>query len=209
MNFTYEKNGAEIYRSSFAIIRSEAKLGDVSPVLERVLVRMIHACGMVDIAADVVTSAGAAEIGRAALANGARILCDAQMIASGITRSRLSSENDIVCTLSDPAVANISQRLMTTRSAAAVELWQGRIDGSVIAIGNAPTALFHLLELLARCTERPALILGLPVGFVGAAESKEALAANAMDIPYITLRGRRGGSAIATAAINALARDEE
>ena len=209
MMYEYEKDGAAIYRASFATIRAEAHLGNISPTLERVVVRMIHACGMVDLPREIASSPGAAEIGRDALASGARILCDGQMIAAGITRARLAARNTIVCTLGDPGVPALAASLRTTRSAAAVELWREQIDGAVIAIGNAPTALFHLLELLASSHERPAVVLGFPVGFIGAAESKIALATNGLGVPFITLHGRRGGSALATAAINALAQDDE
>lgn len=209
MSYTYEKDPAAIYRASFATIRAEADFGAASPALERVLVRMIHACGMTDLPRDVASAAGAAESGRAALLGGAPILCDATMVAAGITRARLPRDNDVVVTLADPDVAALARRLGTTRSAAAVERWRDRLDGAVVAIGNAPTALFHLLELLAAETIRPALVLGMPVGFIGAAESKRALAANTLGIPYITLHGRRGGSAITAAAVNALASDVE
>ncbi len=209
MIFDYQKDPAEIYRASFAMIRAEASLAGLSPTLERVVVRMIHTCGMVDLPQDIETSPLAAEIGRKALAAGATILCDSKMIAAGITRTRLPRGNDILCTLADPSVGELARRLATTRSAAAVELWRGKIDGAVVAIGNAPTALFHFLELLRMCGERPALVLGFPVGFVGAEESKQALATNDFALPFITLHGRRGGSAIATAAINAMAKDEE
>jgi len=205
----YQKDGAAIYRASFAIIRNEADLGDASPVHARLLVRIIHACGMTDLPRDVATSTDAAERGRAALRAGAPILCDSAMVAAGVTRARLPQDNDVLCTLRDPQVAALAQRLGTTRSAAALERWRDRLGGSVVAIGNAPTALFHLLDMLAAGAPKPALVLGFPVGFVGAAESKMALAANAMGLSYITLHGRRGGSAIASAAVNALASDTE
>ena len=209
MMSTYEKDGAAIYRASFAIIRSEADLGDASPVHARVLVRMIHACGMTDLPRDVAASPEAAERGRAALRDGAPVLCDSAMVAAGVTRARLPRDNDVVCTLRDPGVPALAASLGTTRSAAALELWRDRLGGSVVAIGNAPTALFHLLDMIAAGAPKPALVLGFPVGFVGAAESKAALAANALDVPYVTLHGRRGGSAIASAAVNALASDCE
>ena len=207
MNYAYEKDGAAIYRQSFATIRAEADLARFSPALSRTVVRMIHACGMTDLPADIAASDGAAEAGIAALEAGAPIFCDAKMIAAGVTRARLPAANEVICRLDDPAVPELARRLGTTRSAAALELWGERLGGSVVAIGNAPTALFHLLEGLARGWPRPALILGLPVGFVGAAESKQALAET--DLPFITLHGRRGGSAITVAAINALASEKE
>jgi precorrin-8X/cobalt-precorrin-8 methylmutase len=209
MTYTYEKDGAAIYRSSFAIIRAEADLGTASPALARTLVRMIHACGMTDLVRDVAASPGAAEAGVAALAAGAPIVCDATMVAAGITRSRLPRDNDVVCALHDDGIREIAARLGTTRSAAAFERVRDRLAGAVVAIGNAPTALFHLLEMWRDGAPRPALVLGFPVGFVGAAESKAALAANDLGLAYITVHGRRGGSAIASAAINALACERE
>ena len=209
MILTYEKDPAAIYRASFATIRAEADLGDASPVLARMLVRMIHACGMTDLPRDVASSPEAGERGREALRSGAPIFTDSAMLAAGVTRARLPRDNEVICTLRDPGVAELAKRLGTTRSAAAVERWRDRLDGAVVAIGNAPTALFHLLEMVAAGAPRPALVLGFPVGFVGAAESKAALAANALDLPYVTMHGRRGGSAIAAAAVNALASDAE
>lgn len=209
MTYRYEKDAAAIYRASFATIRAESDLGDASPALARVLVRMIHACGMTDLPRDVESSPGAAEAGREALLRGAPILCDSAMVAAGITRARLPRENAVVVSLGDPGVDELAQRLGTTRSAAAVERWRDRLDGAVVAIGNAPTALFHLLELLAEVSARPALIVGMPVGFIGAAESKRALARNTLGVPFITLHGRRGGSAITAAAVNALASELE
>jgi precorrin-8X/cobalt-precorrin-8 methylmutase len=209
MNLDYCKDARAIYRTSFATIRAEADLGGASPVMARVLVRMIHACGMTDLPRDVAASPGAAEAGRDALRAGAPILCDSAMVAAGVTRARLPAANDIVCTLRDEGIAELARGLGTTRSAAALERWRDRLGGAVVTIGNAPTALFHLLEMVAAGAPRPALVIGVPVGFVGAAESKAALAANALELPYITLHGRRGGSAIAAAAINALASDEE
>jgi len=214
---SYIKDGAEIYRQSFATIRAEADLERFDPMLERVVVRMIHACGMVDLAADVEASDGFGGAGAGALQAGAPILCDTQMVASGVTRSRLPAANEVVCTLSDPAVAELAASLGTTRTAAAVELWRGRLAGSVVVIGNAPTALFHLLDLLesaARAADialTPAAVIGVPVGFIGAAESKEALAARAraLGVEYLVVHGRRGGSAIAAAAVNALASEAE
>jgi precorrin-8X/cobalt-precorrin-8 methylmutase len=205
----YIKDAAAIYRTSFSIIRAEADLTGASPAFARVLVRMIHACGMTDLPKDVASSMGAGEQGHAALATGAAVLCDSAMLAAGITRARLPRGNAVVCTLNDPAVAGIAARLGTTRSAAALELWRDHLAGAVVAIGNAPTALFHLLNMIAEGAPRPALILGMPVGFVGAAESKLALERNTHEIPYITVRGRRGGSAMASAAVNALASEQE
>ncbi len=209
MRYAYEKDAAAIYRKSFATIRAEADLGAASPVLARTLVRMIHACGMTDLARDVASSTGAAEAGRDALLAGASILCDSMMVVAGVTRARLPRDNDVRCALRDDGVAEVAKTLGTTRSAAAFELLRDRLGGSVVAIGNAPTALFHLLEMWGAGAPRPALVLGFPVGFVGAAESKAALAANGLGIPYIALAGRRGGSAIAAAAVNALASDTE
>jgi precorrin-8X/cobalt-precorrin-8 methylmutase len=209
MSATYVKDGAAIYRESFAIIRSEADLSRFSPVLSRVVVRMIHACGMTDLPQFVSASNEAAEIGQSSLAAGASLLCDSEMAAKGITRARLPKGNEVICTLGDPRVAPLSSQLGTTRSAAALELWRDRLAGAVVVIGNAPTALFRLLEMLEAGAPRPALIIGMPVGFVGAAESKEALAQNQLSVPYITILGRRGGSAMAAAAVNALASEKE
>ncbi len=205
----YIRNGNEIYRKSFAMIRSEANLDSLSTDLAHVAVRLIHACGMTDIVEDLATSPDAVQIGRAALIKGAPILCDAQMVANGIIRHRLPANNEVICTLNYPEVPEMAQRINNTRSATAVELWKPLIHGSVVAIGNAPTALFHLLELLDEGIAKPALILGFPVGFVGAAESKAEVAANSRGVPFITLHGRRGGSAIAAAAVNALAKESE
>lgn len=205
----YEKNGAEIYRQSFATIRAEADLSGFDPDTAQVVVRMIHACGQVDLARDVVHSPAAVTRARSALGSGAPILCDAQMVASGVTRRRLPRDNEVLCTLGDSRVPGLATSLGTTRTAAAVELWRDRLDGAVVAIGNAPTALFHLLELLQDSPIRPAVILGLPVGFVGAAESKQVLAANTLGLEYLAVRGRRGGSALAAAAVNAIASEEE
>lgn len=203
----YIRNGEDIYRKSFAIIRSEANLERLPADLAHVTVRLIHACGMTDLANDIEASPDAVQAGRQALANGAAIYCDAQMVANGVTRKRLPVDNPVICTLNDPTVPELAQKLNNTRSAAALDLWDMR--GAVIAIGNAPTALFRLLELLDEGAPKPALILGFPVGFVGAAESKAELAANSRGVPFITLHGRRGGSAIAAAAVNALAKQEE
>jgi precorrin-8X/cobalt-precorrin-8 methylmutase len=205
----YEKSGAAIYARSFAIIRAEADLARFSPAEEPVAVRMVHACGMVDLAADIVFSAGFALAARHALRAGAPILCDARMVADGVTRARLPANNPVICTLSDPLVPEMAQGLGTTRSAAAMELWRSHMAGAVIAIGNAPTALFRLLEMLdEQELPRPAAIVGMPVGFVGAAESKEAVLADGR-VPCAIVRGRRGGSAMAAAAVNALASDTE
>jgi precorrin-8X/cobalt-precorrin-8 methylmutase len=203
----YERDGAEIYRRSFATIRAEADLGGLPDDLSRVVVRMIHACGMVDLAGDVGFSPSVATVARKALLDGAPILCDAEMVASGVTRKRLPAGNEVICTLRDPAVPALAEKLATTRSAAALDLWLDRLDGAVVAIGNAPTALFRLLEMVAAGAPRPAAVLGIPVGFIGAAESKAALAAS--DLAYLIVRGRRGGSAITAAAVNALASEAE
>jgi precorrin-8X/cobalt-precorrin-8 methylmutase len=205
----YERDGARIYHQSFAIIRSEADLSGIPADLEPAVVRMIHACGMTDLPGDVDWSPGAGTAARSALADGAPVLCDSAMVADGITRSRLQAANPVICTLRDDRVPELAARLSTTRSAAAVELWRDQLAGSVVAIGNAPTALFRLLELLEAGAARPAAIIGIPVGFVGAAESKQALAARAGDVPYLTVHGRRGGSAMTAAAVNALAGEPE
>jgi precorrin isomerase len=209
MTLEYIRDGDEIYRQSFAIIRSEANLSNLPSDLAQVAVRLIHSCGMIDIVSDLEASSTAVIIGRKALAAGAKILCDSQMVANGITRSRLSADNQIICTLKDPQVPEIARKINNTRSAAALKLWQEHLAGAVVAIGNAPTALFYLLEMLDAGAPKPAIILGFPVGFVGAAESKAALAADNRNVPFITLHGRRGGSAIAVAAINALATERE
>jgi precorrin-8X/cobalt-precorrin-8 methylmutase len=209
MKMIYTKDADAIYRESFSIIRAEADLSAFPQDLARVVVRMIHACGMTDLTQYVAASPGATEIGVQALRAGATILCDANMVANGVTRSRLPSNNEVLCTLADPRTAELAKKLETTRSAAALELWRDKLEGSVVVIGNAPTALFRLLEMLEEPSARPSLIIGIPVGFVGAAESKEALVANRFNLPYLTIRGRRGGSAIAAAAVNALASEEE
>jgi precorrin-8X/cobalt-precorrin-8 methylmutase len=203
----YVRDGAEIYRRSFAAIRAEADLSGLPDDVARVAVRMIHACGMTDLVQDLVWSPGVVERARSALLGGAPVLCDARMVASGITRKRLPAGNEVVCTLGDPGVPELAARLGTTRSAAALELWRDRLDGAVVAIGNAPTALFRLLELVEEGAGRPAAVLGIPVGFIGAAESKEALAASGLD--HLAVRGRRGGSAMAAAAVNAVASEAE
>ncbi|GAA3066796.1 precorrin-8X methylmutase [Streptomyces roseofulvus] len=207
--YEYEKDGAEIYRRSFATIRAEADLGALPADVATVAVRMIHACGMTDLVRDLAYSPGVVTRARAALQAGAPILCDAQMVASGVTRKRLPADNDVLCALSDPAVPALAAELGTTRSAAALELWRDRLEGSVVAIGNAPTALFHLLEMIAKGAPKPAAVLGIPVGFIGAAESKDALAANDLGLDYLVVRGRRGGSAMTAAALNALAHEPE
>jgi len=205
----YIKNGEEIYRKSFAIIRAETNWENLPDDLAHVAVRLIHSCGMTDITEDLEASPDAVKIGRNALAGGAAILCDSQMVANGITKARLPKNNPIICTLNHPEVTELARQINNTRSAAALELWRPHLAGAVVAIGNAPTALFHLLELLDQNVDKPALILGFPVGFVGAAESKLELATNSRGVPFITLHGRRGGSAIAAAAVNALAKENE
>jgi precorrin-8X/cobalt-precorrin-8 methylmutase len=201
----YERDGAAIYRESFATIRREADLSAVPPGLERVAVRMMHACGMTDLVDDLAWSAGFAEQAEAALKAGAVVFCDSAMVAAGITRSRLPAGNDVLCTLRDPRTPDLAKQLGTTRTAASVELWRDRLDGALVAVGNAPTALFHLLEMVAAGAPRPAAVIGVPVGFVGAAESKAALAGSPLGLEFLTVHGRRGGSAIASAAVNALA----
>jgi precorrin-8X/cobalt-precorrin-8 methylmutase len=201
----YIRDGAEIYRRSFATIRAEADLAGLDPILERVIVRMIHACGMVDLVSDVRASAGFGTAAQDALRAGAPILCDTAMVASGVTRSRLPAGNQVLCTLSDPSVPTLASELETTRTAAAIELWREQLAGSVVVIGNAPTALFRLLEVVQEGAGRPAAVIGVPVGFVGAAESKAALAGHQTALEHLVVRGRRGGSAIAAAALNALA----
>ena len=201
------RDGAEIYRRSFATIRAEADLSGLPADVARVAVRMIHACGMVDLTADIGYSPGVVTAARKALADGAPILCDAEMVASGVTRSRLPAGNEVICTLRDPAVPALAAAMGNTRSAAALDLWGDRLGGAVVAIGNAPTALFRLLEMIDAGAPRPAAVLGIPVGFIGAAESKDALAAS--DLEHLVVRGRRGGSAITAAAVNALASEKE
>jgi precorrin-8X/cobalt-precorrin-8 methylmutase len=207
-HYDYVRDGAEIYRRSFAMIRAEAKLARFSALEERVVVRLIHTSGMVDLADDVIFSPGFAAAATQAIARGAPILCDANMVVSGVTRARLSANNELLCFLNAPGLAQLAAEQNTTRSAAALTLWRDRLDGAVVAIGNAPTALFRLLELLDESNARPAAVIGLPVGFVGAAESKEALLEDGR-VPCMIVRGRRGGSALAVAAINALASDKE
>jgi len=205
----YIRDGNEIYRRSFSLIRAEANLETLPADLVSVAVRLIHTCGMTDIVSELVASPEAGQIGRAALISGCPILCDAQMVAEGITRKRLPADNVVICTLNAPEVPALAQQIGNTRSAAAMELWRPHLSGSVVAIGNAPTALFRLLEMLDDGCPKPALILGFPVGFVGAAESKAELAAESRGVPFITLQGRRGGSAMAAAAVNALAKEDE
>jgi len=204
----YIRDGAAIYERSFAIIRAEADLARFSPEEERVAVRIIHASGMVEIARDIVFSPGVVAVARDALNNGAPILCDSKMVANGVARARLPAHNEVVCTLDDPRVADLARDVGNTRTAAAMELWRDRLAGAVVAIGNAPTALFRLLEMLDASALKPAAVIGMPVGFVGAAESKEALIADGR-VPFITIRDRKGGSAMTAAALNALASERE
>ncbi|SEQ55264.1 precorrin-8X methylmutase [Lentzea albida] len=203
----YIKDGAEIYRQSFATIRAESDLTGFPDDVAKVVVRMIHACGMTDLPQDVAFSPNVVRNARAALRAGAPILCDATMVSSGVTRRRLPADNEVLCYLQDPRTPDLAKSIGNTRSAAALELLADRFDGAVIAIGNAPTALFHLLDLIAAGAPRPAAVLGIPVGFIGAVESKEALAAT--DLEHLVVRGRRGGSAMTAAAINAIASEEE
>ena len=202
----YIRDGAAIYRRSFAIIREEADLSAFSADEAEVAIRMIHACGMVEAARHIAFAPGLVEAARTALAAGAPILCDAQMVAHGVTRARLPAANEVICTLQDPRTPALAEQQATTRSAAAMSLWGERLGGALVAIGNAPTALFHLLEMLETGAPRPAAILGMPVGFVGAAESKQALEESHLGIPWAVVRGRLGGSAMTAAAVNALAR---
>jgi len=202
----YLRDGTAIYQQSFAIIRAEADLARFSEEEADVAVRMLHACGMVEIAEHIVFADGVIAAGRDALRAGAPIICDSEMVSHGITRARLPANNPVICTLRDPAVPALAEKLGTTRSAAALELWLDRLAGAIVAIGNAPTSLFRLLEMLDEGAPHPAAILGIPVGFVGAAESKAALIANPRGVPFIAVRGRAGGSAITAAAVNGLAR---
>ncbi|MEE3850292.1 precorrin-8X methylmutase [Gordonia sp. LSe1-13] len=204
----YLRDGAAIYRQSFATIRAESDLSSFGPDVSQVVVRMIHACGQTDLTDDVVATDGVVRAARAALNAGAPILCDASMVAAGVTRKRLPADNEVLCHLREPSLPDLAERLGTTRTAAALEFWRPRLAGSVVAIGNAPTALFALLDMIDAGAPRPAAIVGAPVGFVGAAESCAALA-DRDDLEYITVTGRRGGSAITAAAINALASPEE
>jgi precorrin-8X/cobalt-precorrin-8 methylmutase len=204
----YIRDGAAIYAQSFATIRAEADLSAFSRAEARIVVRVVHACGMVEVARDVRFSPGFAERARQALLDGKPVLCDSKMVAHGITRARLPAGNEVVCALDAPEVPALAARLGTTRSAAALDLWGARLDGALVAIGNAPTALFRLLELLDAGAPRPAAVIGMPVGFVGAAESKAALAADGR-VPFAIVRGRKGGSAMTAAAVNALASEAE
>ncbi len=204
----YIRDGGAIYARSFAMIRAESDLARWSGAAERVVVRMIHACGMTDLPRDVEMSDTFAAAGEAALKAGAPILCDVRMVADGVTRARLPARNEVICTLGDPRVPALAAELGTTRSAAAMELWRPHLPGSVVAVGNAPTALFRLLELLDEGVAPPAAVIGIPVGFVGAAESKEALARDGR-VPFVVVHGRRGGSAMTAAAVNALANEIE
>ncbi|MHA6797928.1 precorrin-8X methylmutase [Bounagaea algeriensis] len=205
----YVRDGAEIYRRSFATIRAEADLSRMPEDLARVAVRMIHTCGMVDLVDDLAWSPGVVTAARAALQDGAPVLCDAKMVAAGVTRRRLPADNRVLCALAEPDVAELAAQLGTTRTAAAMEHWREHLDGAVVAIGNAPTALFRLLELVAEGAGRPAAVLGVPVGFVGAVESKQALAESPQELEHLVVRGRRGGSALTAAAINAIASEED
>lgn len=212
-HYEYVDSGAAIYVDSFATIRREADLRAVPADAEKLAVRMIHGSGQVDLADDLIVHPQMVSTARAALESGAPILCDATMVATGVTRSRLPKDNDVVCLLNDPRVPGLAREWRTTRTAAAVSLWGPRLDGAVVAIGNAPTALFHLLEMILDGGPRPAAIVGCPVGFIGAPESKQALvdlhAEHGIDIPYATVRGRRGGSAMTSSALNALAQEAE
>ncbi|MFF2550039.1 precorrin-8X methylmutase [Nocardia sp. NPDC058058] len=205
---SYLTDGAEIYRRSFATIRAEADLARFPADISQVVVRMIHACGQVDLAADVDFSNAVVNRARAAMRAGAPILCDANMVASGVTRKRLPADNEVLCLLGDPRVPGLAADMGNTRSVAALELLRDRMDGAVVAIGNAPTALFHLLDMLDAGAPKPAAVIGIPVGFIGAAESKQALAEYG-DIEFLTVRGRRGGSAMTAAALNAIASEQE
>ena len=205
----YIRDGQEIYRNSFAIIRAEANLESIPADLEKLAVRVIHACGMVDAIEDLRFSPGAGKAGRDALAAGAPILCDARMVLEGVTRTRLPANNQVICTLKEEGVAEMALEQGNTRSAVALELWRPYLEGSVVVIGNAPTALFYLLEMIDAGAPKPALILGFPVGFVGAAESKAMLAADSRGVPFVIMQGRLGGSAMAAAAVNALATEVE
>ncbi|WP_210106061.1 precorrin-8X methylmutase [Neorhizobium galegae] len=205
-DYDYIRDGDAIYAKSFAIIREEADLSPFSPDEADVAIRMIHACGLVEAAQNFRFSPTFVEAARGALSAGRPIFCDAQMVAHGVTRARLANRNEVICTLRDPQTPEIAKRIGNTRSAAALELWVEQLEGAIVAIGNAPTALFYLLEMLDRGCPRPAAIIGMPVGFVGAAESKDALAEHKLGIPYAIVKGRMGGSAMTAAAVNALAR---
>lgn len=209
MTLDYVRDGAAIYTASFATIRRETDLSVLPPAAERLAVRMVHACGMTDLVDDIAVTDDLFHSARAALTGGAPVLCDSVMVAAGVTASRLPARNAVICTLRDPDVPSLAARLGTTRTAAAVELWRADLEGAVVAVGNAPTALFHLLEMIAAGAPRPAAVIGVPVGFIGAAESKRALADSPLRLPHVVVHGRRGGSAIASAAVNALASDAE
>lgn len=213
-HFEYVDDGATIYVDSFATIRAEADLSHLPADAEKIAVRMVHACGQIDLTDDLLVHDRLVTAARGALQTGAPILTDATMVASGVTRARLPHDNEVLCYLRDERVPGLAAAWGTTRSAAAVSLWEDRLEGAVVAFGNAPTALFHLLEMLLDGGPRPAAIIGTPVGFIGAAESKDALAAlcdvqSDLDIPFLTVRGRRGGSAMAASALNALAQEKE
>lgn len=211
--YDYIDHGASIYLESFATIRREADLDRIPPDAEKLAVRMVHGSGQVDLVPDLEIHAGLVPAARLALSTGAPILADARMVAMGITAGRLPADNEVLCFLDDERVPGLAAAWSTTRTAAAVSLWEPHLDGAVVAIGNAPTALFHLLEMLIAGAPRPAAVVGCPVGFIGAAESKSALASlhrdHGIDVPFVTVRGRRGGSAMASSAVNALAQEEE
>jgi precorrin-8X/cobalt-precorrin-8 methylmutase len=207
--YDYERDGGAIYRASFATIRAETDLTGIPVDAEGLAVRMVHASGQTDLTRDLLVHDRLVAAARDALRAGAPVLCDAHMVASGVTRARLPRDNEVVCTLRDPRVPGLARAWGTTRSAAAVSLWEEHLQGAVVAIGNAPTALFHLLEMLDAGAPRPAAVVGVPVGFVGAAESKAALATHPGQVPYLVVRGRRGGSAMAASAVNALAQEAE
>ncbi|CTQ54728.1 Precorrin-8X methylmutase [Roseibium album] len=205
LSYDYEKDPGAIYRQSFSIVREESDLSHLPESLRPVAIRLIHACGMTDLPEDLAWSEDVVEAAQSAFSGRATVFCDVEMVSHGVISSRLPDQSKVVCTLNEPSVPDLAKQLGTTRSAAAVELWRDQLDGAIVAIGNAPTALFHLLELIASGGPRPALILGFPVGFVGAAESKDALISNPFGVPYLAVKGRRGGSAMAAAAVNALA----
>lgn len=204
-HYAYETDPTEIYRQSFATVRAEADLSRMPARLHPVAIRLIHSCGMTDLPQDLVWSDDLLDAAQSAFSHGAPVFCDVEMVAHGVIKTRLPEKSNVICTLNDPSVRDLATQFKTTRSAAAVELWRERLEGAVVAIGNAPTALFHLLEMIAAGGPKPAVVLGFPVGFVGAAESKDALAENPFGIPYLAVTGRRGGSAMAAAAVNALA----